>query len=369
MVEIAMKNKTIPDFIRNLIFVVFPLCCPLVVSAETEKKTSSDENLINLADMPSNFVLETKKIEVPGYPLAFNPSIIRWQGSLLMSFRILPDRKRKFEARIGLAFLDENFNVIGEPQLLETAEPSSNIAARTDDARLVIINNQLWLVYSDNKEPTISKKGFRVYISQLISDGLKFSLLDPECLTTFEGESPHLREKNWGPFDYQGHLFLTYSLVPHRIFYPIPKSSTCITIAETKNNMHHQWQWGMPRGGTPGLLDNGQYLSFFHSSMDMESVQSKGKTSLHYFMGAYLFSSTPPFQITHMSSKPIIGKGFYENDCYIPYWKPVTVVYPCGFLSDEKYIWVFYGQHDNECWMAKLDKQALMDSLIPVETY
>jgi len=34
--------------------------------------------LIDLDSMAQDFVLETKKIEIPGYPCAFNPAIVRW---------------------------------------------------------------------------------------------------------------------------------------------------------------------------------------------------------------------------------------------------------------------------------------------------
>ena len=45
---------------------------------------------LDLEKKPQDFVLETIKISVPDYPHAFNPSIIRWQGRLLMSFREIP---------------------------------------------------------------------------------------------------------------------------------------------------------------------------------------------------------------------------------------------------------------------------------------
>ena len=100
----------------------------------------------------------------------------------------------------------------------------------------------------------------------------------------------------------------------------------------------------------------------------METVQSNGQTMAHYFMGAYAFSLAPPFEITQISPEPIIGKGFYIGKVYNPYWKPVKVVFPCGFIFDDKYIWVAYGKQDHEIWIAKIDKNGLLKSLNPVQT-
>jgi len=85
-------------------------------------------------------------------------------------------------------------------------------------------------------------------------------------------------------------------------------------------------------------------------------------------MGAYTYSSTPPFTITRVSKEPIIGKGFYSGMSYKHYWKPVKVVFPCGYVFDEKYIWVLYGRDDYENWVVKLDRARLLKSLTPVST-
>jgi len=97
--------------------------------------------------------------------------------------------------------------------------------------------------------------------------------------------------------------------------------------------------------------------------MDMKSIHSGDQEALHYFIGAYTFDLEPPFAIRKMSPEPIIGHHFYKRETYIPYWKPVRVVFPCGFIFDKDYIWISYGRQDHEIWVVKLDKQGLLDSL------
>ena len=98
----------------------------------------------------------------------------------------------------------------------------------------------------------------------------------------------------------------------------------------------------------------------------MSTVHSEELDMPHYFMGAYTFSQHPPFEITKISPEPIVCHGFYDGLKYKPYWKPVRVVFPCGYIMNEHYIYVSYGRQDHEIWVIKLDKHKLKNSLIPV---
>jgi predicted GH43/DUF377 family glycosyl hydrolase len=320
--------------------------------------------LIDLNDLQQEFVLETERIIIPGYPNAFNPTIIRWKGSLILGFRDIPDPKVPFNSVLGLVKVDENFQLIGKPQLLNTRESYHGVPSRAEDARLVLVGERLYIVYSDNCDVKITKGGFRVYIAEVKLKNDKFFLDKIECLSQFEGENSQKREKNWVPFDYKGHLLLAYSLQPHLIFRPVLGKGKCETFSLSRCDT--LWNWGELRGGTPGLVDGDRYLAFFHTCQAMETVQSDGRNILHYFMGAYTFALQPPFEILSMSYEPIFGPGFYEGTIYKPYWHPISAVFPCGFVFDENYIWVVYGRQDHESWMVKLDKKKLLQSLIPV---
>lgn len=314
-----------------------------------------------------DFVLDTKKITLDEYPQALNPSIVRWKDKFLMSFRVIPSHALKYTSYIGLVFLDSNFEPISKPQILQLRDLDSSVPSRAEDARLIVVGNKnLYMIYDDNPYPIITRGGFRMYVAKLKWNGSEFTIRKKVCLSEFEGENSTIREKSWVPFDYKGKLFLAYSLTPHVIFQPNLATGTCTTIHKTMSTIN--WDFGMLRGGTPGYLLGNEYLSFFHSSQDMITVHSQEKKALHYFMGAYTYSSTPPFTITRASTEPIIGKGFYSGMSYKHYWKPVKVVFPCGYVFDEKYIWVLYGRDDYENWVVKLDRVGLLKSLIPVST-
>jgi predicted GH43/DUF377 family glycosyl hydrolase len=319
-------------------------------------------NLIDLDKMRQNFVLETKRIEFPEYPGAFNPSIIRWRGCLLMSFRFY-NMQNGSTNPFALVWLDENFEPISTPQAFELPFHNPVLPSKQQDPRLISVGERLFVVYNNILENVIHREIRRMYIAELSYDGEKFTASEPECLVNYEGKNEMRYEKNWVPFEYHGNLLLGYSLVPHRILCPLFGEQACETIATSKGNI--QWKWGVPKGGTQALLDNDHYIAFFHSWIDLPTVQSNGRKISHYLTGAYTFEAHPPFSITAMSPEPIVADNFYLPP-YYKTWKPLRCIFPGGIVLDENYVWISYGRQDHEVWIAKLDKKALMQSLIPI---
>lgn len=316
---------------------------------------------IDLEERVDDFVLETKRLAIPGYPGAFNPSITRYQGSLLMSFRVR-DKLERSTFEFGMIWLDEEFNFISQPQILEIRDLKSVMKSQRQDPRLITIGNDLFIVYSDFTEGQDGKPTRRVFFAQLHLDENQFYINTPERITAFDGQKDARWEKNWTPFEYEGKMLLSYKLVPHKIFYP-SVANHCELIAHSKSLI--DWDWGDLRGGTPALLQGDHYLAFFHSSKVLETAQSDGKKIPHYVMGAYTFDAQLPFAITRISKEPIIGRSFYNGPSFNT-WKPVRVVFPGGYISSDDFIWVVYGKQDFEVWVAKLDKKGLYKSLVPV---
>lgn len=343
-----MKTNT-----KHLLF-LFALC--LLADFRLFGSHSTD-----LEKSPQSFVLETKQIKIPGYPDAFNPGIIRWDGKLLMSFRAR-DPSTDTANLVGLVWLDEDFNPVSIPQILTVDRP--DVKNRyIQDARFIEVDHKLYIVYSDLWQLP-HKLARRVCVAELTYNGFSFKAAYPEFLLDFDGDENNKFEKNWVPFEYNDYLLLSYTIFPHKVFLPLFGERKCVTVDYSEGLNH--WKWGDVRGGSPALKVDHQYLSFFHSSKVISSVQSEGKPITHYFMGAYTFSSQPPFKINKISPEPIVGRNFYNGKAHQT-WKPLRVVFPMGFVFDEKYIWVTYGRQDYEVWVVKLDKQGLLKSLVPVE--
>ena len=318
----------------------------------------SNPNSPDLEERAQAFVLETKRIVIPGYPDAFNPSIIRWKGRLLMAFRTYHPKLRSTN-EIAYVYLNEKFNPEGEPKFLKFRYPDPLCLNKRQDPRLLAADGKLYVIYNNAVKGEVR----RMLVGVVETDGDDLIVNQVQCLFHFDAEREQRSEKNWVPFDYKGRVHLAYSLVPHRILSPLNGLNACETIASSLAAV--KWNWGVLRGGTSALLEGGQYLAFFHSSKSMATQHSKGRSIPHYFMAAYTFSAEPPFHLTSMSPEPIVGKNFYKGPAYKT-WKPLRVVFPGGYVADEKYIWVLYGRQDHEIWVAKMDKKGLLDSLIPV---
>lgn len=334
---------------------------------------SPQTSVPNLEETTHDFITDMIKIEIPGHPHAFNASIVKWNHSLVMCFREIFDPEETQQTMIGIVFLDEYFAPIGDVQFLNPQICSEGL----EDARLVTVEEDLYLVYSaapqnitldaiDDLPGGNSGGNCRMYLSKLLFEGDRFSVSETEYIAEFDDENPGKPEKNWVPFNFNGELLLAYSLAPHKIVSPLWGHQKCRTIESSESII--RWDFGELRGGTPAILDGDRYISFFHSSVEMQTAHSFNESILHYFMGAYVYSSEPPFKITHMSPEPIVGKGFYEGEIYEPYWnKPVRVIFPWGLIVDGDDLWVSCGRQDHEILVLKIDKQKLSDSLIPVK--
>lgn len=308
-----------------------------------------------------SIVLKTKMLQFDDFPDAHNPSLLKLEEGYLFSFRYQPDRWGEYWiSQIGVVMLDDQFEPIGEPQLLDTRLVDNFIPSQSEDARLFTYKEKTYLIYNDgveNVNPTTSQRR-DMYLAELCCEKGEFFLSTPLKLF-YEAKRSIPWQKNWVPFEWNGMLLLSYSMVPQEILFPNLKNGEC--YFGYKSHASVDWPLGVLRGSTHAVLDEGEYLAFFHSGMITSSTASAGWNLWHYFMGAYTFSAEPPFEITKLSAKPIIGEGFYTYSSFLK-----RVIFPSGFVIDGPYIHVAYGKDDSEMWIATLDKEALKTSLVPV---
>lgn len=336
-------------FIVNLALADFP-------DLKDEDLVPCTDGIYDLECEYSPFVIETKKIEIEEYPQAFNPSIVSWNDKLLLSFRI---RDENSVHNVGLAFVDENLNLISPPKVLHV----ESCPTFCQDPRLIMIQGRLHMVYSALYIEGAEKGIRRVHIGEILEENEEFFLKNPEPLLFFDKESKKRVEKNWVPFNYDDELLLSYSITPHHVYKPIPEDHQCETLYHTETEIN--WDFGELRGGSQAIKEEGFYLSFFHSSKKLASFQSDNKMMIHYFLGAYTFEDHPPFALKAYSPVPILGKNFYTKTDFKT-WKPLKVVFSNGFISGKDHLWLVYGKQDSEMWAAKIDKKGLLNSLVPI---
>ncbi len=276
-----------------------------------------------------------------------------------MSFRTR-DPISKVANLTGFVWLNENFEPVGKASLLKINNDLPLKISKAQGARLVKFNNLYFIVYN-NILDTQDLESRRMIVAHLNYVKNQFFIKDPKYILSFNGDPTHWREKNWSPFQYKGRLYFSYSINPHRVFKLPRLRNDCKTVALTEKEI--DWKWGELRGGAPAIRDGNHFFGFFHSWKDLKSVQSNGEKIAHFFMGAYLFEAEPPFEMTYISKEPIIGKSFYHSPDYET-WKPLKGVYPGGMIFNKHSVSVFYGKQDHECWVVKMDKKGLLNSLV-----
>ncbi len=318
----------------------------------------------NFLDLPvGDAVIATKRIQFKDFPDAFNPSILKVEQGYLFVFRYIPDLEFfPFDSDIVVALLDANFDPISEPEILNTRTLVSKTNSHSEDARLFSYRGRIFVIYNDNIDQVIPHYWDRrdMFIAELTYENGRFQLTVPLKLVYEEVYKQVMCQKNWMPFEANGKLMFIYSISPHKILYPNLLSGSCYSCYETSALL--DWSLGKLRGSTPPQLVDGEYLCFFHSALEASSDASFGKDLWHYFMGAYTFSPKPPFEITKISPRPIIGKGFYTKS-----YCEKRVIFPGGFVDGGPYLYVAYGKDDCEMWIATLDKAALKREMVPLE--
>ena len=297
------------------------------------------------------------------YPNAWNPSTLQINDQYLLTFRYCPEQNNEsFTSYIGIVILNDQFEPVSTPQLLNTRSKNSKVPSQSEDARIFQYKGRLFLIYNDNADIVVTSIYDRrdMYIAELFyADGV-FTLSMPTKLVYEANYSSQPVQKNWVPFVKDDALLLSYTLNPHEVLYPNLKTGLCYPSYISSANI--TWNFGPLRGSTPPLLVDGEYLAFFHSGLITSSPSSLGYDLWHYFMGAYTFSAEPPFEITKMTPLPITGESFYT---YSNYYK--RVIFPGGFIVSDSFIYVTYGKDDREIWIATLDRALLKKALIPVE--
>ena len=315
------------------------------------------------ASEEQGIVLATKRLIFEEFPDAYNPSIVPFQEGYLLCFRHVPNHHvHPWVSHTGIVILDKTFTPISKPQLLKMRPKQSKTPSQAEDARLFTYKGRVFLIYNDNIEvthPTLSDRR-DMFVAELFYQNGFFTISAARKLIHEAEYQSRIWQKNWVPFEWNGMLLLTYSVNPHEILYPNFVSGNCYPYHKTELDL--AWKWGGLRCSVPPLLDEGEYLSFFHSASFTSSPASWGYDMWHYFMGAYTFSKDPPFHITKMSASPIIGDNFYTPSSFYK-----RVVFPGGCVISDSYIYVAYGKDDREIWIATLDKAALKRSLIPVQ--
>jgi len=234
--------------------------------------------------------------------------------------------------------------------------------ALQDDPRMLVLHNNTLLVTFASVHEVIT----RLYYFMLD--------LNPETNMAEFGPIIELRheasgkiQKNWVPVEYERRLFFIQSINPMHVIELLGHKNGNAILNTTYMGPKAELPWKAmygtsPRGGTPAVLVDGVYLTFFHTKV---ACQPPFKYST-YFMGAMTLCPKHPFHIRSTSTHPIYNTTMYEGKWL---WGSLDyAVYPSGLIVDEdkKHVWITVGYQDIDAYVLKIDIRKLFRSMTRV---
>ncbi len=313
-------------------------------------------------------VLDTKIIKIRYVPNPYNSSIIKTEdGNYKLFFRYdipkeypLENLNLPLHTNIGVVELDSKFNQIKPFKKIDTGSMHS------EDPRVICSGDRLFLSYNDIQP-------IRTYSRSIRLAELDPTTLDIKYVTNLD---QHLQpvEKNWVPFVTEEEkgcgIHFIYQMNPHKILKVNETTKNDITHLTFENSptiIAKLWpkKWGEPRGGTPPLLIDGEYLTFFHSCF----TDKKTNTNW-YVMGAYTFEAEAPFRITSISKEPILFSDIYSAKHGIGTNESLYCLFPSGAVAETKknknLLHVTCGENDSETRVVTMDRDILLQSMLPI---
>jgi predicted GH43/DUF377 family glycosyl hydrolase len=311
----------------------------------------------------------------------FNCGLVeRPDGTWLVTRRSQWKQREDFGYNDIMAFkLEDVRPIVGVKVHMGTQFPHEHF----EDPRVVFVNGKTYVSACNFIRYRVGQRETMTWPHQIISEvNMDWQLVqrwDPAYGKNGRDSGGNVgHEKNWNYFWHGGRPHLLYQANPHQVV-PMTGDFKALGVMDlTKATCHSEtgcgpmapgmlpcwetkwnasvWAYGPIRGGTPPVLVNGEWLTFFHSSTPWTTEKRQ------YHMGAYTFENKPPFRITKITRAPLLtGSRF---DVWYPN-KPACI-FPQGSLLRNGEWLITSGTNDLCCSWLKLPHDDLIDLLQPL---
>jgi len=261
-------------------------------------------------------------------PFGYNPCVLDLDNGVSMFYRFHDKEK---STKVSQAWLTKSCVITDDaPMHLEGKSTEDPKAFKTDNGNVI----PTWV---ESNFPDMPMKS----VVKLLHEN---KVIQPNL----PGNDWSGMQKNWVPFWHLDRIYFIYQCHPtHRVY----------QLEEGRANDVHEtpaprWPYGEIRGGTPPIEYEGLWLRFFHSRLWNEI----GPVKFRYFIGAYLMSKFPPFEIERVSKKPILygsEVGLNKGDMKVFHAKP-NVVFPGGCIKRDDHFVLSVGVNDSACALVKV---------------
>lgn len=305
----------------------------------------SETKLIDASKLISTYPSENgRPIRVTNW---LNCSFINYKGKNILCYR-MESEPFCTVMKLGICELDENFEPIQSTNKVLNLHSDLQGFAKgfhVEDPRLFVYNDKLFLSYTD---------GYQMLQASINHE--TFEATDSFYLDKPQGAGT---EKNWTFFEHENKLYCLYDIPSMTIFEMDGSKHKQVYKTEYEN----KWNFGTIRGGTSPVKVGQNYLTFFHSSIDMHS---KGVHGRQYYMGAMLFEGKPPFAPIAISKRPIIA-GEYITESLKRLSNKIFVVFPAGVIRKKDCWSVSFGYNDLQCRYIDIPDDYLSKCFLKIE--
>lgn len=160
-------------------------------------------------------------------------------------------------------------------------------------------------------------------------------------------------EKSWLWFLNNGKLHLLYKAKPWII---AEFGETWEDLDMHRDMAGVTWKYGEIRNGTPPVLVDGLFHTFFHSSLPWKGNYRR------YYMGAIAFESEPSYRVVSITMEPLLAGS--QNDPW-QLRKP-PCVFPCGAVLRNGTWLISAGVNDLKAAWIEMSHESLLTHMQPL---
>lgn len=284
--------------------------------------------------------IDSKPLKLGRVGEAFNSSLIRFKGRLLLCYRT-----GWAGARLHVAELDNDMIPQKVTTLNHLGHPRASVGQ--EDPRLFEFQGKLHVSFT-GVERVNGAISTNVLYARLTDDFRVEEVFAP----VYYGRRKW--EKNWTFFEWEGVLLAVYSIAPHVLLHI--RGNQAYPFAETRTEL--PWSGGHLRGGCPPIRVGDTFYHWFHGRRNEFGEAGRWLHGV-YTVGVYTFPAKWPFAIDRMTPKPI-WEGNYETlpDDQKRAGNP-AVVFPAGAVRESDRWSVSMGVHDRWTDVATWDAAAV----------
>ena len=249
-----------------------------------------------------------------------------------------------------------------------TAPTMLNQPTVGEDPRILVVNQSLlYVVYSfgnpmrmrimsiglENQRISVLKTSLNIELETSVNSNIENAAI----------------QKNWAPFLHNESLFFIQRLNPFTVVSIDSNfengTSPIAKVISMSNILRLSWKYGTLRGGTNAVqISPDEYLGFFHTTSNIPR-RTAARWFVTYFMGAYTFSTSPPFELRRISPVPIIKDSFYRGAWF---GKNMDYcVFPSSLYVDHGFAVISLSLQNTDSYMAKFLLSELLNSLENVD--